>query len=391
MAIPLVYSYRSIKVRKGSSAMAVFGFMLVVVVFVVMLALAEGFQRAVATCGSPENLIVLRKGADAEMQSQVRREIGRVIAEMPVVAATPDGRQLFSFESVTLFTRRKKDGGFSQLNIRGISPAGRELRSDLRLKEGRWFRWGTNEVIIGAALARRVEGFGVGHSITSGRQTFEIVGVFEAGGTGLESEVWMDGEIFVNGFKRVDLYQSFLFRAVGDSAKAKEMLEREFEKDPRLRSLQVLVESEYYANQSKLMSQVIVTLGTFLTVIMSIGAVVGAMNTMYAAVAHRKREIGCLLSMGFSPEAVWSAFVAESVCLAILGATLGCLASLAFNGIRTGTTNWATFSETAFEFTVTPRILLIAAALAVFLGFLGGFLPAIQASRLKIVEALRRV
>ncbi|MBI3831911.1 MAG: ABC transporter permease [Planctomycetes bacterium] len=390
MPIPLAYSYRSIAIRKGSSAMAVFGIALVVVVFVVMLALAEGFQHAVATSGSPDNLIILRKGADAELQSQVRRDLGRVIAEMPLVAVSAKGEKLFSFESILLFGRRKKDGGFSQLNVRGVSPAAFDVHEGMRLKEGRWFRWGTNEVAIGAALARRIEGFSVGQTLASGRQTFEIVGVFEAGGNGFESEVWLDGEIFMNGFKRGDIYQSFVFRAAGDPAEAKKTLEKEFEKDPRLRSMQALVESEYYYNQSKLMSQVIVTLGGFLTLIMSIGAIVGAMNTMYAAVAQRKREIGCLMSMGFTPESIWGAFIAESLCLSLLGAIVGCLLSLFFNGLKTGTTNWATFSETAFEFTVTPEILLIASALALGMGFVGGFLPALQASRLKVVEALRR-
>lgn len=390
MPIPLAYSYRSIAIRKGSSAMAVFGIALVVVVFVVMLSLAEGFQRAVATSGSPDNIIILRKGADAELQSQVRRDLGRIIAEMPVVAVSAEGEKLFSFESISLFNRRKKDGGFSQVNIRGVSPAAHSIHAGLRLQEGRWFRWGTNEVTIGAALARRIEGFSIGQTITSGRQAFEIVGIFETGGNGFESEVWMDGEIFVNAFKRVDIYQSFIFRAAGDPEQVKKYLDKEFEKDPRLRSMQALIESEYYYNQSKLMSQVIITLGGFLTLIMSIGAIVGAMNTMYAAVAQRKREIGCLMSMGFTPEAIWGAFIAESLFLSFLGAVFGCLMSMFFNGMQTGTTNWATFSETAFEFTVTPEILLIASGLALAMGFVGGFLPALQASRLKVVEALRR-
>lgn len=391
MAIPLTYSYRSIAIRKGSSAMAVFGIALVVVVFVVLLALAEGFRRAVATSGSPRNVIVLRKGADAEMQSQVRREVARIIEEMPIVATGADGAKIFSLECLTLINLPRKDGsGDSYINLRGASPRSLDVHEEVKLREGRWLAWGTNQVVVGAALARRLEGFGIGGEFVSGRHRFEIVGIFEAGGNSFESEIWMDATIFVSTFNRKDVYQSAIFRASGDPEAARSTLEQTIADDPRLQSVQALNEKEYYRKQSELMASVITILGGILTFIMAIGGVVGAMNTMYAAVAQRKREIGCMLSMGFSPESLWVAFIAESLCLASIGAVIGCAASMIFDGMKTGTTNWATFSETAFEFTVTPNILLVASFLALAMGFIGGFLPALHASRLKVVEALRR-
>lgn len=391
MPIPITYSYRSIAVRKGSSAMAVFGIALVVVVFVVLLALAEGFRRAVATSGSPRNLIVLRKGADAEMQSQVRRDAARIIQDLPVVATGADGEKVFSMESLTLINKPKRDGsGESYINLRGASLKSQAVHEDVKLRDGRWFDWGTNEVVIGAALARRIDGFAVGQSFVSGRNIFEIVGVFESGGSSFESEIWMDGEIFLSIFNRGDVYQAAIFRAQGNPEEARKFVQTALDKDPRLQSVQIQNEKEYYRKQSELMASVITILGGILTFIMAIGGVVGAMNTMYAAVAQRKREIGCLLSMGFTPEAIWGAFIIESLFLACIGAAIGCVLSMAFDGLKTGTTNWATFSETAFQFTVTSNILLIASFLALAMGFIGGFLPALQASRLKVVEALRR-
>ncbi|MCZ7647361.1 MAG: ABC transporter permease [Planctomycetota bacterium] len=391
MAIPFTYSYRSIAVRKGASAMAVFGIALVVVVFVVLLALAEGFRRAVATSGSPRNLILLRKGADAELQSQVRREAARIVEDLPVVAADAAGERLFSLEALTLVNLPKKDGrGDGYVNLRGASPKSLDVHEGVRLREGRWFQWGTNQVVVGAALSRRIRDFTVGGSFVSGRHRFEIVGIFESGGNSFESEVWMDATIFMAIFNRGDVYQSAIFRARGDPEAARAELNRILEDDPRLQSIQALNEKEYYRKQSELMASVITILGGILTFIMAIGGVVGAMNTMYAAVAQRRREIGCMLSMGFSPESLWLAFILESLCLAGLGAILGCAVSLVFDGLKTGTTNWATFSETAFEFTVTPAILAGASVLALAMGFIGGFLPALNASRQKVVEALRR-
>jgi putative ABC transport system permease protein len=389
MAIPVTYSLRSIAVRKGSSAMAVGGITLVVVVFVTLLSLAAGFRRVVETSGSPQNVIVVRKGADAELQSQVTRDVARVVAELPLVAEK-DGEKLVLFESVLILSRPKRGGGETNVTVRGAAPLAPIVHADVRLTQGRWFTPGSSEAVIGVGLARRLQDVGLGQTMTVGRDTWHIVGVFEAGGSSLESELWMDRDLFQSTFRRGDVYQSVLFRAAGGARDAAEQLNALTETDLRLRSVQALTEKEYYQKQAKLMADLITVLGGLLTMIMSIGAIAGAMNTMYAAVSQRKREIGCLLAMGFSPEAVWLAFMLESLMLAALGAAIGCTLSLWFNGMKTGMTNWATFSETAFEFLVTPQILATATALSLAMGFVGGAMPALRAARMKVVDALRR-
>jgi ABC-type antimicrobial peptide transport system permease subunit len=390
MAIPVVYSLRSVAVRKGSSAMAVGGITLVVVVFVTLLSLAAGFRKVVETSGSPQNVIVLRKGADAELQSQVMRDAARVIGELPIVAEE-GGRKLVIVESVLIVARPKVGGGEVNVTIRGAARLASEVHADIQLTQGRWFTPGSSEAVIGAGLARRLQDVGIGQTMTIGRNTWHIVGLFEAGGSALESELWMDGDLLQSAFRRDNVFQSVLFRAAGSAREAAEQLNKLTESDLRLRSVQALTEKEYSQKQAKLMADLITVLGGLLTTIMSIGAIVGAMNTMYAAVSQRKREIGCLLAMGFTPEAIWLAFMVESLMLATLGAALGCTVSLVFDGMKTGMTNWATFSETAFEFLVTPEILATATVLSLLMGIIGGALPAFRAARMKVVEALRRV
>ncbi len=389
MAVPIVYSVRSVAVRKGSSAMAVGGIALVVVVFVTLLSLAAGFRKVVETSGSPQNVIILRKGADAELQSQVMRDTARVIAELPLVAEQ-GGRKLVVVESVLIVARPKRGGGEVNVTIRGAAPDAPFVHADVRLTQGRWYTPGSSEAVLGAGLARRLQDVGIGQTMTIGRNTWHIVGLFEAGGSALESELWMDGDLLQSAFRRNDVYQSVLFRAAGSARETAEQLNALTESDLRLRSVQALTEKEYYQKQAKLMADLITVLGGLLTTIMSIGAIVGAMNTMYAAVSQRKREIGCLLAMGFTPEVIWVAFMVESLMLAALGAALGCGVSLAFDGMKTGMTNWATFSETAFEFLVTPGILATATLLSLAMGFVGGALPAFRAARMKVVDTLRR-
>jgi len=402
MALPLIYSFRSIAVRKGSSIMAVLGIALVVVVFVTLLALAAGFSKAIECSGSPRNIIVLRKGADAELQSQVTLEAARIISELPIVATDAGGQRLCVWETVIILSRPKHGGGEANFTVRGTRELSREVHSEVRLKEGRWLTPGTNEAIVGKGLVQRMENLGLGETIAIGRDTWHIVGVFEAAGSSLESELWMDGPLMQSAFRRT-VFQSVLFRAAGEASAALRQLKAllgEAEAgqpppdprlaDPRLQAVEAQSEDEYYRKQAKLVSDLITILGSILTGIMAIGAITGAMNTMYAAVSQRKCEIGCLLAMGFTPNAIWLAFMAESLLLSCGGALLGCLISLAFNGMRTGTTNWATFSETAFEFTITPEILAAASLLALLMGFIGGVLPAFRAARLKVVDALRR-
>ena len=327
MAIPVRYSLRSIAVRKTSSAMAVGGIALVVVVFVTLLSLAAGFRRVVESSGSDRNVIVVHKGADAELQSQVARETARVISELPIVAQQ-GSRRLAVGESVLILARPKQGGGETNVTVRGASDTSRLVYDGVRLTAGRWYTPGSNEAVLGVGLARRLRDMQLGGTLTIGRNTWHIVGLFEAGRSSLESELWMDGDLLQSVFHRDGIFQSVRFRAAGDPAEAVRQLTALIDTDPRLHAVQAMTEKEYYRKQSKLMADLITILGGMLTGIMSIGAIAGAMNTMYAAVSQRKREIGCLLAMGFSPEAVWVAFVVESLLLAALGAARACRVAL---------------------------------------------------------------
>ncbi len=390
MVLPLGYSMRSVLVRKSASSMAIAGIAMVVLVLVFLQAMGEGLRAAVATSGTPQNMIVLRKGSDAELGSQVGRAEARVVEALPQIARNQAGQPLFVTEGVLIIAREKTDGGSANLTVRGVMPLSPQVHHGVKLESGRWLRPGSNEAVVGISLARRVESIGMGRTLRINNQDWTIVGTFAANGSALESEIWMDLELYQSVFKRAGVYSSALFRVHGDPETARQAISKTFADDPRLRSLEVIREDAYYTKQSKLMYDLIMVLTAVLTAIMAMGAIVGAMNTMYAAVSHRQREIGCLLALGFTPEAVWLSFIVESVVLSVIGAIVGCLLSLPFDGMRTGTTNWATFAETAFQFRITPTILLTAIIVAVLMGFLGGFLPAFRAARLKVVEALRR-
>ncbi|MFZ2961324.1 MAG: ABC transporter permease [Candidatus Ozemobacteraceae bacterium] len=390
MVLPLSYSLRSVLVRKSASTMAIGGIALVVLVLVFLQAMGEGLRRAVATSGTSQNLIVLRKGSDAELGSQMGRDAARIVESLPDISRNEAGEPLFVNEGVLVIAREKKDGGRANLAVRGTMPLSSQVHHGVRLSAGRWLKPGSNEAVVGAALTRRMDGLNIGQVLTIKNQDWNIVGIFDADGSGLESEIWMDLELYQSVFKRSGVFSSALFRAAGDPREVRQRVAQMMADDPRLRSVEVQAEDEYYQKQSKLMYDLIMVLTAILTTIMSVGAIVGAMNTMYAAVSHRQHEIGCLLALGFTPEAVWISFIVESVVLSFIGGAIGCLLSLPFHGMSTGTTNWATFAETAFQFRITPWILFTAVVVAVIMGFLGGFFPAFRAARMKVVEALRR-
>ena len=265
MAIPLIYSLRSVAVRKASSAMAVGGFALVVVVFVTLLSLAAGFRKIVESSGSRQNVIVVRKGADAELQSQVMLETARIISELPIVAEE-EGRKLAAFESVLIIARPNRGGNESHVTIRGVPSLARSVHADVRLARGRWFTPGSSEAVLGVGLARRIRDVGLGQSMTIGRDTWRIVGLFEAGGSSLESELWMDGDLLQTAFHRDGVFQSVLFRAAGDPRDAVRRLTALAESDPRLRSVQAMTEKEYYRSRPA-DGRLITILGGILTAI----------------------------------------------------------------------------------------------------------------------------
>jgi putative ABC transport system permease protein len=388
MALPLSYNVRNVFQRPVSTITTAVGVALTVAILIGALALAAGFQRALVQTGSRDNVILLRKGADSEISSGIERDAANIVRALPDVAQSADGRALVSPEVVVLINKpRLGQPGFSNVTVRGIDPEGFVLRDRLKIVEGRMFTPGSGEVIIGQRISRRFEHCGIGDRIRFGQQDFTVVGHFTTGGSSFESEIWGDNKVLMPVF-RGDVFQSVTFR-MKDPARY-DALKVEIERDPRLQ-LDVKRESEFYAGQSEMLANVIRIAGVFIVLIMAVGAIFGAMNTMFASVGARTREIATLLILGFSPAAIMVSFVLESVILSLLGGVLGCLLALPINGIVTSTTNFSSFSEVAFAFLVTPGAMLAGLIFAAGMGLIGGFLPALQAARQPLAKSLREM
>ena len=382
------YNLRSMIVRKGTAAMTAGGIAMVVSVFVMTLAIAQGFKATLVASGSPGNAIVLRKGATAETVSAVLRSDVPIIESLPQVARGADGRAVSSPELVTIIALpRQTDDQPANVPVRGVGLKAFEVRDTLKFVEGRRFTPGTREVNVGRLAMGRFKGLTVGSDLKFGSGTWQVVGVFTADDAAFESEVWGDVDVMMPAFQR-NGYQSITVKladpSMFDSFKAA------VEGDPRL-YLQPKRELEYYAQQSQAMTTVIRVFGTFVTLILSIGAMFGAMNTMYAAVAYRTREIGTLRALGFSGYRIVTAFMAESIALAMVGGVIGCLLALPVHGLSTGTTNFASFTEVAFKFRITPALMAGGLVFSAVMGAVGGLLPAIRAARIPVARALREI
>jgi ABC-type lipoprotein release transport system permease subunit len=385
MKIPFVYNLRSVAQRPVSTAMTALGVALVVAVFVAMLALANGFRAALVKTGSPRNVIVLRRGADSELSSGVSRESARLIATDPRIDAGADGRPLVSPEVFVVINIPRAVGeGVNNVVARGVNNEALAVRN-IRLTTGRMFESGRSEIIIGKKIVPRFAHTAIGDTLRFANRDWVVVGHFEAGGSALESEIWGENEQFMPVF-RGEVFQSVIFR-LRDPASFDDV-KRTLESDQRLQ-VQAQRESAFYIGQSTLLTQILTFLAIMITSIMAVGAVFGAVNTMYAAVSSRTPEIAVLLTLGFAPRSVLASFLAESAAIALLGGVVGGLLTLPINGIVTSTTNWNSFSEVAFAFRVTPGLLLSGAIFAVVMGVVGGFFPAWRAARLQVVQALR--
>lgn len=388
MGIPLSYNLRNLRQRPGSTLATALGIALVVAILVGALAMASGFEAALVETGSPNNLIVLRTGADSEISSSISHDGANILRDMPEVAPGPDGRPMASPELVVLANiRRLGQVGSSNVTLRGVDQEAFVLRDKVKVVAGRMFRPGTDEVIVGDRIARRFADCKIGDHLRFNKHDFTVVGQFTAAGTGFESEIWGDNAVLIPAMDR-DSYQSVTLRMRDPSQFA--ALKARLEKDPRL-GVQVLTERKWYADQSELLAGVLRFAGVFLTLIMAVGAIFGAMNTMYAAVGARTREIATLMVLGFSPGDIRWAFVRESVFLSLIGGVIGCLIALPINAITTSTTNWSSFSEVAFAFRVTPVALAVGMIFAAGMGFFGGLLPALRAARLPLASGLRAI
>jgi ABC-type lipoprotein release transport system permease subunit len=385
--IPIAYNVRSVRRRPVSTALTALGVGLVVAVFIGTLALANGFQTALVRTGSPGNVLVLRKGADSELSSGLTRENASIIASSPHVAAGADGRPLISPEVYVLVPLGRIQDTTKVTNVvaRGVSDQAWSVRSNVQVLEGRRPAAGRSEICLGQKLVGRFPGTAVGQSLRFAGRDWEVVCHFAAGGSAFESEIWGENEQFMPVF-RGEVFQSISFRLKDPGAY--DDVKRELEADKRV-TVDVHRESECYAQQSQLLDRILRVLAMVITSVMAVGAIFGAVNTMYAAVASRAPEIAVLLTLGFRPRSVLASFLIESAVISAFGGVLGCLIALPVNGIVTSTTNWASFSEIAFSFRITPGLLLQGLVFAVAMGVLGGFFPARRAARMPVVEALR--
>jgi len=388
MKIPFSYSLRNLLTRRFTTFLTASGMALVVFVFASVLMLAEGLQKTLVETGSYENVVVIRKAAGSEVQSGVDRLQASIIETQPEIAIGNDGKRLVAKELVVLIALPKRGTNKpSNIVIRGIGKHSMTLRSQVKIVQGRMPRPGSSEIITGSSIAERFEGGGLGETLRFGMRDWTVVGVFDAGNTGFNSEIWGDVDQFMQAFRRPG-YSSAIFR-LSDPSEFEKVKQR-IESDPRL-TQEAMREPEYYRKQSEMMAKFLRILGMTLTIIFSLGAVIGAMITMYASVSNRTAEIGTMRAIGFQRRSILTAFIAESLFLGILGGIIGLFFASFLQLFTVSTMNWQTFSELAFSFTLTFEIIYQALLFSLIMGFIGGMLPAIRASRLKIVDALRAV
>jgi putative ABC transport system permease protein len=387
MKIPFTYNVRSVRQRPVSTALTALGIGLVVAVFIGMLALANGFAAALTRTGSDRNVLVLRKGADSEMSSGLDRDAVSALTASPHVARGADGRPLASPEVYVVIPlgRMGDTTKLANVVVRGVSDQAWQVRNNVALVAGTRPATAKNEICVGRRLVGRFPGTGIGETMHFAGQPWTVTCQFAAAGSAFESEIWGENEQIMPAMRR-NGFQSLAFR-LADPASFDEA-KRALEDDKRV-TVDVYRESAFYAKQSELLSRILRFLAVMITGIMAIGAVFGAVNTMYAAVASRAPEIAVLLTLGFRPRSILASFLAESAVIAGIGGIVGCLLALPMNGIVTSTTNWANFSEIAFSFRITPGLLLAGVIFAVVMGMLGGFFPARRASRVPVVQAIR--
>lgn len=384
--LPWSYIARNLWVRRVTTALTALGLGLVVYVFATVLMMSEGIKATLVATGNPDNLLALRKGAGAEINSGVSRDQAAILGSLPGVATAADGRLLLSYEPVVLNNLPKRATGKpSNVSVRGTSDLGLALRPQVKLVAGRMFRPGSSELIAGQATARGFTGAGLGETLRFAGRDWTVVGVFDAGNSGFDSELWGDSEQMMQAFRR--LQASSVVLRLSDPTQAEAFIARAAA-DPRL-TLDLKPERQFYEEQSQALATFIRYLGLALSIIFSIGAIVGAMITMFAAVASRTGEIATLRALGFRRPAVLWAFLAESLLLSLVGGLLGLAGAALMQGVNISTTNFQTFSEVAFRFVMTPPIVTQTLLFALLMGLVGGFLPAWRAARLNIVDGLR--
>jgi len=387
VALPIVYNLRSVRARWVSTIVAVLGIAGTVGVFVAMLSLARGFKATLVASGSKDNAVIRRAGATGEMDSVITLEQLRVIEDAPGIARR-DGRPILSPEVVVVAAfPLRSTGTDANVEVRGVAPDVLEVRRNVRITAGRFFAPGLPELVVGKNASRAYAGVDLGSTVRFGGGSWQVVGTFDAGGSAFDSEIWCDGRVLDQVYKRpVNIFQSVTARLSSPASLAE--VKDTLSTDPRM-TVQVDREIDFYEKQSRAITTLITVLGSMVAGIMGIGAVFGALNTMYSAVAERSREIATMRAIGFGAGSIVVSFVFESLVIALVGGVLGCLAVLPLNGLTTGTLNWQTFSHLAFAFRVTPGLLAMGIAFALAMGLVGGIPPAVRAARAPVARALR--
>ena len=387
MAIPLSYNFRNLVVRKTTTLMTAAGIAMTVAVLLAVLALVAGLQAAFDSTGDPLHVLVMRKGGNSELTSLLTQQQFQIVKIFPGIAAGRDGQLLASLEIVSVINLPNADNpNGMNITLRGLSTRGIEMRR-LKLTAGRWFQPGQREVTVGKATAKRYPNAQLGRQLRFGKGLWTVVGIMDSGGGAVDSEIFGDGAQVASDFNRPDTYSSALLQASDEVTAG--ALKKSLEEDRRL-NVTVMSEKEYYEAQT-MSSRPVKFLGIFVCIIMAIGSCFAAMNTMYAAVARRAKEVGTLRILGFTRGSITMSFLIESLLLSLLGGLLACVITLPLNGVTTGMGNFVTFSETSFNFRVGPEVMAIGIVFSLVLGAVGGFLPARHAAKKEILTALRDV
>jgi putative ABC transport system permease protein len=386
MVIPFSYTAKNLKARKLTTVLTAAGMALVVFVFATVLMLQEGLRKTLVDTGSPDNVVVTRRSSGTEVQSGIDRAQAAVVESQPEIAYGPDGHARVSKEMVVLITLQKRDSDKpSNVIIRGLGEQGRDLRPQVRIVRGRMFRPGSSEIVAGLGIAERFRGARVGEQLRFGMRDWIVVGTFDASKSGFDSEIWGDVDQLMQAFRR-PVFSSLILK-LNDPGRFNGLKQR-LESDPRL-TVEAKRESVFYAEQSEVLANFIGYLGLTLSVIFSIGATIGAMITMYASVASRTAEIGTLRALGFRSSGILMVFLLEALLLGLIGGIIGVILASFMQFLTISTMNWQSFAELAFSFTLNPAIVAKSLGFALIMGLLGGFLPAVRAARLNIVDALR--
>jgi putative ABC transport system permease protein len=386
MALPLKYNIRNIVVRKGSTLATAFTIGLTVAVFLMVMALARGIDLTLSTSGEPLNVIVLREGSTAELNSTITQENFKDLMYLDGVEREGDKPRATAEIITLIYKARKGMTQGSNVTVRGVGPMSFKLRSGFAIAAGRVFQQGLAEAVVSKRIAERFQGLEIGDRFKVQTTEYTVVGLFDSGGKAFESEIWVDINSLADATKRSDAFSSALLRA--KDLNALSALTKRITDDPKLH-LKAVAERVFYEDQQGQASGALKVLAVFITFIMAVGAGFAGMNTMYAAVSRRTKEIGTLRVLGFSRKSILIAFLLESVSIAVIGAAIGIILALPLNFVSTGTSNWVTFSEIAFNFKVTPDLMLFALIFGATIGLVGSLLPSIRASRYKIVDALR--